>query len=219
MINSLPNVVIENVLTDDERSKILSDIENFQSPRLHDQLGYLTFDIGLQDSVISKVTAIAENIYGGNVVLKEYNLSRYQNHKSPDGSNTIVPLLFPHTDFFASPRITLDYQFRSNTKWGIVVDNQDIVSEYTLDDNQILSFSGTNQVHWRNKKVFTDDEFIEMIFFHFEPIGANSLSTEEKNNMRDLAKKRFLEWEKMPGKSINVGPQEHGIRRYDRRDD
>lgn len=218
MTYKLPNVVVKDVLTDQERSKILSDIENFENPRFNDYLGYTTFDIGLEDSVINKLTGIAESIYGGPVVLKEYNLSRYNNKKASDGSNEYVPLLFPHTDFFLSPRVTLDYQFRANTEWGIVVDNKETVFEYILEDNELLSFSGTNQVHWRNKKVFEDDEFIEMIFLHFEPVGADNLSLEEKNNMKDWAKQRFLEWEKTPGTSKNVGTDVESIRRYDKGD-
>jgi hypothetical protein len=218
MTYKLPNVVVKDVLTDQERSKILSDIENFENPRFNNHVGYTTFDIGLQDSVIDKLTNIAANIYGGPVVLKEYNLSRYHNKKGSDGSNEFIPLLFPHTDFFLSPRVTLDYQFRANTEWGIVVDNQEAVSEYILEDNELLSFSGTNQVHWRNKKVFEDDEFMEMLFFHFEPVGADNLSVEEKDKIKDWAKKRYLEWEKTSGKSSNTGTDEENIRRYDKGD-
>jgi hypothetical protein len=216
MLDKLPNTVVRNVLTEEERSKILKDIENFENPRLNGHVGQLTFDIQLDESVISKVTDIAQEIYGGPVVLQEYNLSRYHNNKMTDREDDIIPILFPHTDFFETGRVTLDYQFRSNTSWGIVVDNKESVSEHILNDNELLSFSGTNQVHWRNKKVFGNDEFIEMIFFHFEPVGAERISVNFKNDIKDWAKSRFLEWAETPGKNSNIGTDENNIRRYDK---
>jgi hypothetical protein len=213
---SLPNTVVRDVLTEEERSKILDDINSFENPRFNQHLGYDSYDIQLSESVIKKLTNIAEKISGVELILKEYNLSRYKNKKTSPDSFEFSPLLFPHTDFFESPRVTLDYQFRTNTDWGIVVDNKDSVTEYILKDNELLSFSGTNQVHWRNKKIFKEDDFMELIFLHFEPVNAEKLSIDQKNEIKDWAKQRFLEWENTPGKSSNVGTKEENIRRYEK---
>ena len=84
MLDNLPNSIVKNILNEEEISKILSDIESYENPRLNGHVGQLTFDIRLDQSVIDKVTKIAEQIYGGPVILQEYNLSRYHNNKMID---------------------------------------------------------------------------------------------------------------------------------------
>ena len=48
--------------------------------------------------------------------------------------------------------------------------------------------SGTHQIHWRVKKVFSPEDFIDMIFFHLKKIGAEPKSADVNLNMNEKAK-------------------------------
>lgn len=72
------------------------------------------------------------------------------------------PKLIPHIDQ-SNTDFTIDYQLQSNTKWPLIVENQ----EYVLNDGQALFLNSSENYHWRKPKIFNDDEYIDMIFFHF----------------------------------------------------
>jgi hypothetical protein len=38
---------------------------------------------------------------------------------------------------------------------------------FTLNNNEALIFSGTDQIHWREDVKFDDEDIIDMIFCHF----------------------------------------------------
>ena len=52
--------------------------------------------------------------------------------------------------------------------------------EFTLKDNEALTFSGTHQVHWRKHKDFDDKDFIEMLFCHFSLENKVPITIEDK---------------------------------------
>jgi hypothetical protein len=49
-----------------------------------------------------------------------------------------------------------------------------------------LTFSGTNQIHWREYKEFKDNDFIEMIFAHF---SIDSEPSYKENHKSDIAER------------------------------
>ena len=114
------------------------------------------------------------------------------------------PLLFPHIDdAFDGRRFTVDVQLKSNVDWDIVVDNWKSEQTFKLVDNQALTFSGTHQVHWRPKKEFKDEEFLEALFLHFVPKFNNFKSKEEKEEIISKRDYQYSVWEQTPGISSN----------------
>ena len=95
------------------------------------------------------------------------------------------------------------YQIRSNISWDLVVDNWESEQSYTLEDNQILTFSGTHQIHWRPKREFKDDEFLEAVFLHFAPLDAKDFSQEHLNKLKEKQRVLFDKWDKTEGLSSN----------------
>ena len=96
-----------------------------------------------------------------------------------------APFLSPHYDeTFKEPRFTFDYQMRSNTSWPLVVEEK----QFALEDNQALTFSGTHQIHWRTKKEFSSEDFVDMIFFHLKKIKSEPKSHDVNLVMNEKAK-------------------------------
>lgn len=216
MRKDLPNVIIDNVLTQEEISTIFEIVSKTESQNFHNELAYNSWHIQLPNSLVEKFTKHAESVAGVPLKLEEYNFSRYEKVTSSCGKYTFNPLLFPHTDeAFQSDRFTFDYQIRSNVQWPITVDNWVEEKDYTLQDNQALTFSGTHQVHWRPKREFVEGEFIELIFLHFAPLDKQPLSVEHINSMRKRGAEAYEKWSKTPGTTSNG--EDHASSRYQER--
>lgn len=214
MKKDFPNKIFKNVLTQEEYSEVYDLVSKATNVAFQEALSYNIFHITLPEPIIDKLTAIAEEVSGTKVKRPEYNVSRYETVTSNCGK-TYTPILYPHTDdAFIVPKITLDLQLRTNVSWDIAVDNWDSVELYTLSDNEMLSFSGTHQVHWRPKREFKPGEFLDMMFLHFEPIDGETLSSQHINEMRERAKIRHHEWNQQPGVSFNVGSEQNQESKY-----
>jgi hypothetical protein len=200
----LPNVVIKDVLTKDEINEIFNIVNETTNTGFQGSLCYTMWHITLPQHLIEKFTKYAEEVAGVPLVLKEYNLSRYQKTISDCKKFLFNPMLYPHTDdAFNQDRVTLDYQIRSNISWDLVVDNWESEKSYTLEDNEILTFSGTHQIHWRPKREFKDDEFLEAVFLHFAPLDAKDFTEEHLNKLKEKKDVLFDKWDKTEGLSSN----------------
>lgn len=187
------NTIVDNVLTDDEISEIYSALNNnnggaFVEP--HCQQNYF---IQLPNHIIDKFTSHARKISNNeNLVLTEYCYAIYKNTNNEKAS--FRPSLFPHYDeTFKEPRFTFDYQLKSNISWPIVVEPD---KEFTLKDNQAVTFSGTHQIHWRVPTIFNDDQYVEMIFCHFSDPNSGPKDSDVNDIMNEKAsiyKKKFLD--------------------------
>lgn len=199
-----PNIVIDNVLTQEEISEIFEIVGKTTNTGFQEYLCYTMWHIQLPQHLIEKFTRYAEEIAGIPLVLREYNLSRYQKTISDCKKFLYNPMLFPHTDdAFKEDRFTVDYQIRSNVDWEIVVDNWESEKEYTLKDNQALTFSGTHQIHWRPKRDFKDGEFLEAVFLHFSPVEPKPFSEEHKQKVAQRQEEQKIKWRNTPGFSDN----------------
>jgi hypothetical protein len=198
MLNNLANVVVKTVFTEKEISDIYNLVSSTTNTDFVKSLGYNTWHLQLPEEIKEKLETLVSGLYGRQVILSEYNFSRYEKTTSDCKKYTYWPLLFPHTDeAFDSPRITLDIQLKANTDWGISVDNAGNESTYTLKDNQAVTFSGTHQVHWRPAREFLEGEYMEMIFCHFKVVGMEDpLTVEHINNMRQIGLQRWNDWSK-----------------------
>ena len=187
------NVIVEDVLSNEEIQQIYDAVKNnnggsFVEP--HCQQNYF---IQLPDSIINKFTHHARKISNNdNLVLTEYCYAIYKNTKNEN--EDFRPSLFPHYDeTFKEPRFTFDYQLGSNIDWAIVVEPG---KEFTLKNNQAITFSGTHQIHWRVPTIFNDDQYVEMIFCHFSDPNSGPKDSDVNDIMNSKAsiyKKKFLD--------------------------
>lgn len=172
MNKETPNVIVDNVFTKEEIDLIYKSVENNSGHTFVEPHAQANTFIELPESIINKVTQKAKEISGNdNLVVTEYCHARYANVTSHCGKFHFKPSLFPHFDeTFKEPRFTFDYQINGNVDWPLVVAPD---KKFVLKNNQALTFSGTHQIHWREPQHFTDDQYVEMIFFHFsDPTGA-----------------------------------------------
>tara|TARA_B110000259_G_C14031069_1_gene406685 strand:- start:1760 stop:2347 length:588 start_codon:yes stop_codon:yes gene_type:complete len=166
MKNFSANHVLENVLTQDDRDQIYTHIAKAPDDQIRfiDEFSQVIWLNWLPDSVVDKLTAAAQATSDVPIELRELSFCRYA---IVEGKG-VVPLLFPHLDeTFKEPRLTLDVQVESTLDWPIVIEG----TEFSLEDNQALTFSGTHQVHWRKKVEFGKEDHVDMIFAHFSEVG------------------------------------------------
>lgn len=175
----LKNEIYRNIFTQKEIDDLYQviDIKQREKTTLVPIYGQKVWLVGLPESVINKINNIAKDIYDEPVKLQEVSFARYSKEYGD------MPILTPHFDnSFSSPRVTIDIQIKSNIDWPIVVDDKSFV----LKDNEALTFSGTNQIHWREHRKFNDNDFIEMIFAHF---SIDSEPSYEENHKSNIAEK------------------------------
>lgn len=187
------NVILENVLADDELSRLYSVIENPSSKYVMKLFAQTVSDFELPNSVAKKIIDYSEKISGeSELEIAEYQFARYRNVVDPESGEMLLPNLTPHWDAaFAEPRFTFDYQIGGNTSWTLVVEDKD----FTLNNNSALTFSGTHQIHWRKKKIFSDSDYIDMVFFHLRKKKAQPYNTELPKEMEEKAEYYFQRYE------------------------
>lgn len=153
-------ILLKNVLTQDQINKIIKDINNTPEEKVRVQKwgGQGCYDtVRLDKEITSKINWLIDNSIGEQFKLEHYSVIRYAKKYGYQVK------LFPHHDTRYAEMFVLDLQLRSNEEWGIIVEGE----KYNLNDNEALIFSGTQQMHWREKKDLQDSTEIDMIFFWF----------------------------------------------------
>ena len=187
------NVILENVLTEDELSRLYSVIENPSSKYVMKLFAQTVSDFNLPLDIANKIVKYCEKISGeSDLEIAEYQFARYRNVTDEESGERLLPNLIPHWDSaFAEPRFTFDYQIGGNTNWTLVVEDKD----FTLNNNSALTFSGTHQIHWRKKKIFSDSDYMDMVFFHLRKKRSQPYDTELAKEMEEKAKYYFQKYE------------------------
>lgn len=174
-INTITNTkVVKNIFTEEELTFLYSEINNIikEDYVVQEVLGRLysilywkeykeenngSINLKINKKIFNKIIDIAEKKLNKQLELESISFTRYSKQY---GS----PNLHPHVDTkFKTPRLTFDIQLDSNLDWAIVVEGESSI----LKNNEALIFSGTNEVHWREKKVFNDDEYLDMLLCQF----------------------------------------------------
>ena len=176
------NEIVENVLTDEQIATIYKNVENSHNSYVMELFSQNISDFELPKDIERKIITKCQTIGGeSDLEITEYQFSRYKNTTLENGE-VIRPNLTPHADqTFQEPRFTFDYQIGGNTTWPIIVEGK----SFTLQNNQALTFSGTHQVHWREPKIFSDDEYVDMVFFHLRKRGSGPLPQEMKDEVTE----------------------------------
>lgn len=109
----------------------------------------------IPDEIKNIFTTVANVCYQKPLKLYAVAYGRYSN-------NFGIPKLPPHIDEVPS-QFTLDYQLNGNMSWPINIEGEN----YYLENNDALVFEGESVLHWRPKKTFSDDEFLDLMWFQF----------------------------------------------------
>jgi len=141
--------VIEHILTDEDEWM-------YRSEKKHDPvLGRLMYVARLPMPTLEGIQERVEKLVGRKlpqigVMFVDYDAKYGQ------------PNLPPHFDGDNNGLI-IDYQYKSNTTWGLAVDKE----VFEMEDNEAIIFNPNEYPHWRPHKTFKEGEFITMAFFRF----------------------------------------------------
>jgi hypothetical protein len=135
-----------------------------------------TYEITFSDSIIEKITNIANDLIDSESDRVRLTSVQYTEYSGDMLGN---PSLGIHFDGGQDCNLILDYQLESNTSWGIGID-EDV---YVLSDNELLVLKPVTQIHYRPIKKFNSGDLLRMIFFKFSAVGDHFVSptiSEEK---------------------------------------
>jgi hypothetical protein len=152
-------VIIKNLISDEDRGRIYSIVDSMGDNFLFQKFAGHRAWAFKDEEFANKLNKVVTDLIGEPMVLTEYSFARY----SPKFG--YKPKLFPHYDthFADGQRITVDIQMNKNVDWAVIVEGE----SFNFDVNDALIFSGTQQVHWREKKDLLLDDEVDMIFAHF----------------------------------------------------
>lgn len=140
------------------------------------EYGRLIYSVPLSDKLLKSVKDKAELLLNTKLDDIRYVFVDYS-------SKYGEPNLPPHFDG-DNNSVIVDYQYRSNTSWGLGIDT----SFFNMEDNSALIFNPNEYPHWRPHKTFKDGEYITMIFFRFP-----SLEKDYSHLRKDIGDKIFVE--------------------------
>lgn len=155
------NIIIDNIFSQEQIEYIYSVIKSTPEDKgtVQTRLGHRAWFANFDETLRLHLQKIVQDRFGNEWYLNEFQFARYSNEYG------YQPKLYPHyDDAFKYHKLTLDIQIESNTVWPIVVEGK----AFTLEDNQGLIFSGTDQIHWREDKTLKDGEFLDMFFCHLQ---------------------------------------------------
>jgi hypothetical protein len=156
------SVLFDRVVIDNDNPKIVDLSVSMHQERLG-RLMAKDYSAGdqkgssLPDTVINKFYEYAQSLLGSESVLIPSGIS-FVSYSSKYGN----PDLTAHVDG-GSCVLILDYQLESTTNWPIGIGKD----AYKLSDNSLIAFKALEQYHWRTKKKFLEDEYVNLIFFEY----------------------------------------------------
>lgn len=176
-------LIADDVLTPDMIKNIYDIVNSTPESKteLKEWAGHKAWYVSLGKPFEDRVTEVARKYLGDGVVLNlDYSFARYTPEYGFDCK------LFPHYDTRPSQRVTFDIQINADEDWGLVVENE----VYNLKNNQALIFAGTQQIHWREKKVLRKNSKIDMVFCHLQYVEDRPLDKDQYTKLDQRA--RFL---------------------------
>jgi len=171
--------VKKKALSEAEIELVYSMIDSSNRDSFMERYGQQIKDFVLPENIKLKILNQAKDFFGvDDLELIAYQFARYEEVIAPNGEIS-KPVLYPHFDTFDEQRFTFDLQLRSNTGWPLVVEGE----SFLLSDGDALLFSGTHEIHWREKKSFNSGEYIDMLFCHLNRINPEKLDDDHNKSM------------------------------------
>jgi hypothetical protein len=149
---------VSNFLLPDELKVVESLVSNKHSWEVEkndEALGRILYRLPIPNEILKAIELRVGELVGKK--LDQIGVV-FTNYESQYGQ----PNLPPHFDGDNNSLI-IDYQFRSNTHWGLGVDT----TVFDMEDNKAVIFNPNQYPHWRPFKTFGDGEYVTMAFFRF----------------------------------------------------
>lgn len=146
--------------------RLPGDQEEFTSdnrfdPRIMTHMSRLVVEFVCPEIIESVMDGYCKPIYKDEIRLAHYN---YLEYHPKYGDNRYLPSLPPHIDGTENI-VTFNYQIGGNIDWEVFIDGK----PYSLSTGDAIIFSAINQVHWRPKRKWSPDDFVEIVSFDYCP--------------------------------------------------
>ena len=199
---NLNNSIVTNVFNKDQLDYLYLIINKYIdscSNKEQKDLGRLYFkmlwdndkegvDLPMPIELVDVITSKAIGAFGHPLKVESISFARYKLQYG-------FPNLPPHVDDnFEYPRLTFDIQLNGSKIWKIFVED----NCFDLYKNEALVFSGTHQVHWREKIEFNDTDCVDMLICQFSDPSPSSkpISLKFKSDIRSRANIFKLQYNK-----------------------
>lgn len=186
------NTVINNFFSSEELKDINFAIDSvLEKTEIQNFLGRSRVDYNsdiinnLPNSIKEKMNRLAKN-FGENYTLQYFTFVEYNNKYGR-------PNLGPHKDATGFSLSVL-YQMDSNISWDIYIDGVG----YILQNNTAIVANVRDQDHWRPDRYFKKDDYLKMLFFHFENSQDNDLNVVTPEQLDEIN----LKWKHLTGKGM-----------------
>lgn len=164
--------VYKNIISQEQNKLIYEEVDKIKDRYItQDFVGHRAWTFN--NTELEKYLNIwMSNLLREQMILTELSFARYSCEYGYE------PKLFPHFDTHEKDgqRITLDIQLNATTPWAVVVEGE----SFNLENNDGLVFSGTQQIHWREKKKLSDTDRVDMLFAHFRYADHRPWSKDQK---------------------------------------
>lgn len=171
-------VIINNIFNNQEVEYIANSIKSFPLDKIRVQKwggqGILD-DIKMTNEIKDKIEDVVTRHIGEEMILENFSIARY----SPEYGYEVK--LFPHYDTRPTEMFVLDIQLQTNEDWGIIVEGE----QYNINDNDALLFSGTQQMHWRERKKLSKNSEIYMMFCWLKHKAEKTLNSQHDIIMKE----------------------------------
>jgi hypothetical protein len=171
-------IIINNIFNNQEIEYIANSIKSFPLDKIRVQKwggqGILD-DIKITNEIKDKIESVVTKHVGEEMILENFSIARY----SPEYGYEVK--LFPHYDTRPTEMFVLDIQLQTNEDWGIIVEGE----QYNINDNDALLFSGTQQMHWRERKKLSKNSEIYMMFCWLKHKAEKTLNSQHDIIMKE----------------------------------
>lgn len=157
--NHLYSFGLDEFLNNEDTDKDTSYFKNIED------VGYCAFSYKWPDIVLDKVKKNAYEKTQNAVNDLQMHFARYSNKTNSK------PQLLPHSDrFVENPSYTMSVQLKTSVpEWKIFVDD----FETNINSNSAILFSGTHQIHFREPKTLSNDDFCDILVCQIKLDGYN----------------------------------------------
>ena len=157
---------------------IYKKVDELDSSSAHivKELGHTTYFMEFNDGFKKMMLDKIQPFFETKLEITEVAFARYHHDSG------YIPKLFPHFDHFKEHRITFDIQLKSTIEWPIIVEG----TEFILQNNDAVVFSGTDQIHWRKNIELSKEDYVDMLFIHLSlKENKEEISLEFKNEREE----------------------------------
>lgn len=132
-------------------------------PKIITHMSRVLIEFECPADIEETMDSYAKPLYNGDIRLTHYN---YIDYNAKYGDGRYAPSLPPHLDADEN-LVTFNYCLDQNVEdWQVWIDD----TPYDLKKGDAIIFSAVNQVHWRPKRKWKSDEFVEIVSFDYCPV-------------------------------------------------